>query len=111
MFADLGGGPSIVLDEISSSQTAAKRRRTAAGAFSAMGGVTLYLPKQWLPAKQASRVTAGVETRFGYQFRSALDMSTNPSLDDEPLRTSTADYGDLALRGFAWGVSLFIRVM
>lgn len=78
---------------------------------STMGGVTLYLPKQWLPAKQASRVTAGFETRFGYQFRGALDMSTNPSLDDEPLRTTTADYGDLALRGFAWGVSLFIRVM
>lgn len=111
VFADVGGGPSIVLDEISSAQTSAKRRRSAAGAFSAMGGVTLYLPKQWLPAKQASRVTAGLETRFGYQFRSALDMSTNPLLDDEPLTTSTAGYGDLALRGFAWGLSLFIRVM
>jgi|GEM_PF-2340046 len=111
VFADLGGGPSIVLDRISSAQTSAKRRRNAAGAFSAMGGVSLYLPKQWLPGKQASRVTAGLETRFGYQFRSAVDMSTKASLDDEPLRTTTADYGDLGLRGFAWGVSLFIRVM
>lgn len=111
VFADLGGGPSIVLDQISSAQSGAKERRTPAGAFSAMGGVALYLPKQWLPGKQASRVTAGIETRFGYQFRTALDMSTNLSLDDEPLRTTTAEYGDLGLRGFAWGVSLFIRVM
>ena len=71
----------------------------------------MYLPKHWLPAKQASRVTAGVETRFGYQFRSALEMSTDPSLDDEPLRTTVVGYGDLGLRGFAWGISLFIRVM
>jgi len=111
VFADLGGGPSIVLDRISSAQTSAKRRRTATGAFSATGGVSLYLPKQWLPGKQASRVTAGLETRLGYQFRGAIDMSTDPSLDDEPLRTTTADYGDLGLRGFVWGVSLFIRVM
>ncbi|MCR9163012.1 MAG: hypothetical protein ACE37F_14935 [Nannocystaceae bacterium] len=111
VFADLGGGPSIVLDQISSGQSDAKRRRTPAGAFSAMGGVALYLPKQWLPGKQASRVTAGIETRFGYQFRTTVDMSTNLSLDDEPLRTTTAEYGDLGLRGFAWGVSLFIRVM
>jgi len=111
VFADLGGGSSIVLDKISSAQTSAKRRRTATGAFSAMGGVALYLPKQWLPGKQASRVTAGIETRLGYQFRGAVDMSTKASLDDEPLRTTTADYGDLGLRGFAWGVSLFIRVM
>lgn len=111
VFADLGGGSGIVLDRISSTETDAKRRRTATGAFSATGGVSLYLPRQWLPNKQATRVLAGLETRFGYQFRGAVDMSTNPSLDDDPLRTTTADYGDLALRGFVWGVSLFVRVI
>jgi hypothetical protein len=111
LFADLGGGPTIVLDEISATYRAAKRRRTAIGAFSAMGGVAVYLPKQWLKNKQAARVTGGLETGFGYQFRGGLDMATDLDLDEDPLTTNTASFGDLALRGFVWRMGVFLRIM
>jgi hypothetical protein len=111
VFADVGGGPAIVLDRVASATTAAERRRSITGAFSAAGGVALYLPKKWLHRKGASRVTGGLETSFGYQFRGAIDVSTDRDLGDDPLDSRTADFGDVAMRGFVWRVGFFVRVM
>jgi hypothetical protein len=111
VFADLGGGPTIALDSISTQQQAANERRSVTGTFSVTGGVSLYLPKKWLRRRGSSRVTAGLETGVGYLYRGNIDFATDPILDEDPLPTSTTNYGDLSMSGFVWRVGLIVRVM
>ena len=109
VYLEPGGGPTIVDVETFSSRSAEQRGVT--GMFNGLAGVALYLPKAWLPNKGASRVTGGFDLGLGYGWRAPIAVAPTPSTDDEPLRTSSVRFGDLALRGFIWRAGLFIRFM
>ncbi|MBK9756310.1 MAG: hypothetical protein IPO88_22990 [Nannocystis sp.] len=106
-FAQAGGGVSIVDVHVYSSSTASQR--AFAGLAEGLAGVALYLPKRWLARRGASRLTGGLELGAGYTWRGAVDVRPQVSTDDEPIPTSSAGLGDLALRGFTWRLGLFIR--
>jgi hypothetical protein len=74
-------------------------------------GLLLYLPKAWLPRKQASRVSAGLELGLGYAWRGQREVRPVLQQDSDPLRATTARWGELALHGLCWGVGAFLRVM
>jgi hypothetical protein len=88
------------------------RARDVLGVFDAKAGLSLYLPKQWLAARGAARVTAGFEFLLGYGYRSRYDV--RPKRDDygeSGIRVVGADLGDVAVRGLVWSTGLFVRFM
>jgi hypothetical protein len=120
LFARVGVGPSIVdleLDSTSSNydydsgtwQTATQR--VVLPRVDGQAGLSLYVPKRWLPRKEASRVGAGLELSAGYAWRGKVEVQ--PALDrtDDPLRVIPTSFGALSLHGLSWGVGLFVRVM
>ncbi len=74
-------------------------------------GLSLYLPKAWLPRKQAARVTGGLNLGLGYVWRGRVDAQPALEQGDEPLPAQTSPWGDLSLGGLSWSVGLFVRVM
>lgn len=108
-FARVGVGPSIGALSLRSEQQA--HQTVVLPRVDAHAGLSLYLPKAWLPRKQAGRVTAGLELGMGYAWRGAIDVRPELQQGDEPLRATTAPLGELSLHGFSWGLGLFVRVM
>lgn len=102
-----GGGPSVVDLGFVSGEFADQRE--VVGMIDALGGVALYLPKRWLPRRDASRMALGLELGAGYTWRGELDVRPTPSTDSEPIPTTGAPLGDLAIRGVAWRLGLFLR--
>lgn len=101
-----GGGPSVV--DVTFDHARAYQRSIAA-MIDGQAGVALYLPKRWLPRRGSSRVTGGLELTAGYTYRSDLAVRPTLSTEDDPIATTSASLGDVALRGFAWRFGLFIR--
>lgn len=84
--------------------------RGVLGVFDAKAGLSLYLPKQWLAARGAARVTAGFEFLLGYGYRSNFHL--RPVRDDaDGIRVVGADLGSVAVRGLVWSTGLFVRFM
>ncbi|HWB78632.1 MAG TPA: hypothetical protein VG755_26890 [Nannocystaceae bacterium] len=119
LVAQLGGGAAFVrtifdatsYDWESSIDGQNGRQWRVLGAFDARGGVSLYLPKAWLPARGSARVTMGLDLLFGYDFRSKMTVAPKPTQYGEEIRTTGATLGDLALRGFVWSAGIFVRFM
>jgi hypothetical protein len=107
VFAQAGGGVSIVDVNFNSSMAAAQR--SIAPVVDGMAGLTMYLLKRWLARRGASRMTGGLELGAGYTWRG--DVTVRPRLDtpEDPIDTTSASFGDVALRGFAWRFGVFIR--
>lgn len=105
-FVQAGGGPSFIHAEFSRAD-----QRSIAAMVDGLAGVALYLPRRWLPRRGSSRFTAGLELSAGYTYRSSVDIRPNYLTDDDPIETSSASFGDVAIRGFAWRFGLFIRFM
>lgn len=110
-FARVGVGPSFVRASFYSDGFESARQRDVLPRVDARAGLSLYLPKAWLPRKQASRVSAGLELGLGYEWRGKLEIHPALQQDSEPLRATTARWGELSLHGLCWGVGLFLRVM
>jgi hypothetical protein len=110
-FARVGVGPSIVRTSFNSDGFESAHQREVLPRVDARAGLSLYLPKKWLPRKQASRITAGLELGLGYAWRGKLEIQPGLHQDSEPLRATTAQWGELSLQGLSWGVGLFLRVM
>lgn len=111
-YAQVGGGPSIV--DITASNSSVDRnasQRKVTGAFEAVGGLAVYLPKKWLPRRGSSRVTAGLDAAIGYGFRGRVDVSPNLDTADDAIATTSTSLGDVALRGLVWRAGLFVRFM
>lgn len=105
-----GGGPSVVTLYVDSDTQYSGQRRVV-GMVDGLGGVALYLPKRWLPGRGAARATAGLELGVGYTWRGKVDVRPQPSVGEEPIGTTPASLGDLALRGVTWRFGLFVRFM
>jgi hypothetical protein len=116
-FARVGVGPSVVDLDIESSVDSdgysykSAEQRVVLPRVDGQAGLSLYLPKKWLPFKQASRVTAGLDLAMGYTWRGKLAFEPKLVQGDDPLRATTTPLGSLALHGLSWGVGLFVRVM
>lgn len=119
LVAQLGGGAAFVRTDFDATSydyedTVDGREGTqwrVLGAFDARGGVSLYLPKAWLPARGSARVTVGLDLLFGYDFRNKLTVAPKPIRYGDGIRQSGAVLGDLALRGFVWSAGIFVRFM
>lgn len=108
-FARVGVGPSIGALSLRSEQGV--RQDVVLPRVDAQAGLSLYLPKAWLPRKQASRISAGLELGLGYTWRGTIDVRPALEQGDEPLRATTSPLGELSLHGVSWGLGLFVRVM
>ncbi|PCC75274.1 hypothetical protein SAMN02745121_04003 [Nannocystis exedens] len=111
VFAHVGGGPSFTALSLSSwtSTYNSGYQQAVTGMADAQAGVSLYLPKKWLPRRGAARATAGFELSAGYTFRSKIKVRPEPDVYDDPLPTHSSDLGDLAVRGFVWRFGVFVR--
>jgi hypothetical protein len=107
VFVQAGGGPSLAVLDLYSTQSA--YQYSVGAVVDGLGGLALYLPKKWLPRRGASRVTGGLELGFGYSWRSKLGVRPTVTVEDDPINTAAANFGDLSLRGFAWRFGLFVR--
>lgn len=107
VFAQAGGGVSIVDLALSSGRTATQR--AIAPVAEGMAGVAFYLPKRVLSGRGASRVTGGLELGAGYTWRGDVSVRPRVDTDEEPIDTTSAALGDMALRGFVWRFGVFIR--
>lgn len=105
-----GGGPSVVTLYVDSDTQFAGQRRVV-GMVDGLGGVALYLPKRWLPGRGAARATAGIELGVGYTWRGKVDVRPSLPVGEEPIGTTSASLGDVALRGVTWRFGLFVRFM
>lgn len=119
-FARAGVGPSIALLDLESSYFDydagtggyhSGTQRAVLPRVDGQGGLSLYLPKQWLRRKQAARVTAGLELSLGYTWRGTVDVRPKLQREGEVIDTTEPRWGELSLHGLAWGVGLFVRVM
>jgi hypothetical protein len=111
VFARAGVGPSFVRASYDSDGFESTRQRDVLPRVDGRAGLLLYLPKAWLPRKQASRVSAGLELGLGYAWRGKLEVRPVLQQDSDPLRATTARWGELSLHGLCWGVGAFLRVM
>jgi hypothetical protein len=107
VFVQAGGGASIVDLDLGATQSASQRKLGAV--VDGLAGLALYLPKKWLPRRGASRVTGGLELGLGYTWRSKVPVRPAVNTDSEPIDTSAASFGTLALHGLAWRFGLFVR--
>jgi hypothetical protein len=123
VFARVGVGPSIARLGFESSHgdwedydsgfgyNVGDHRRAVLPRLDGQAGLSLYLPKRWLPRRQAARVTAGLELGLGYVWRGKLEA--RPTLDrgEGAIRPTASNWGDLSLHGLAWSARAFLRVM
>ncbi len=112
IFADLGVGPSVARVGLrdTGSDIRASQRDVLVVADGA-AGVSLYLPKRWLPRKQAARATGGLTASFGYTIRNALRIDPTLSQEPDAIRTVSLPLGDVSMRGLSWSVGVFVRFM
>lgn len=124
VFARVGVGPSIVRLDFDSSYGdwedyenpsygyhRGEQGLAVLPRLDGQAGLSLYLPKRWLPRKQASRVTAGLELGLGYVWRGKLAARPTLERGDDTIRVTPANWGELSLHGLAWSARLFVRVM
>ncbi len=107
VYFEAATGPSIVDLELYGQETAVQR--SVAGAVDGLGGVSLYLPRKWLPRRDRSRVTFGLELAAGYAWRSKITVRPELLTDDDPIATQSVPLGKLAMHGVAWRMGLFLR--
>jgi len=107
VFFQAGGGVSIV--DLTWQSAVSTSQRSIVGMADGLAGVALYLPKRWLARRGASRVTGGLELGAGYTWRSDVNVRPRVDTDPDPIPTDSASLGDLALRGFAWRLGVFVR--
>lgn len=107
VFVQAGGGASVVDLFLSSTQYAEQRKVGAV--VDSLAGLALYLPKKWLPRRGSARATGGLELGLGYTWRSKVPVRPTVSTGEEPIDTSAAAFGNLALHGLAWRLGLFVR--
>lgn len=105
LFAQAGGGISIVDIALGSSVTTSQR--SVVPLADGLGGVTLYLPRRWLERQR--RVTGGLELGAGYTWRGDVEVRPRVDTGDDPISTDSARLGDVSLRGFTWRLGLFLR--
>jgi len=110
LVAELGAGSAIHGLDVSSSQRSTRMRHIG-GSFVGKGGLSLYLPKAWLSAKGAARVTAGIDVLFGYGLRTRVTADPHPRRAEDDISISGTPLGDVSVRGFVWTMGVFIRVM
>lgn len=108
VYAEAAAGPSIALLEVADGGA---DQRSRLGAFEALGGLALYLPKRWLPRRGSSRVSGGLDLGVGYAFRSKLKVRPELDVDDDAIPTRTTRFGDVSLRGLTWRAGVFVRFM
>jgi hypothetical protein len=72
-------------------------------------GVMLYMPKAWLPAKGAARLTFGLDLGVGYVYRTPIDIQPSIELDEEPLDHDFPDLGAFRASSITWRTGFFIR--
>jgi hypothetical protein len=121
VVTQLGAGAAFVrtdfdttsYDYTNTSYSRLGRQWRVLGAFDARAGISLYLPKAWLPARGSARVTGGLELLVGWDFRNKLRVAPKPHDYGDEIRTSGATLGDVALRGrgFVWSAGIFVRFM
>lgn len=82
------------------------------GFVKGVAGVQLYLPRKWLPRKEGSRVTAGIDLNVGYVWRPSFDLTL---VDQEPtegaIATTLPTFGSVNASAVMWSAGLFLRVM
>jgi hypothetical protein len=111
VFVQARGGPVFVIRDVGTNGLSTMTSRAVTGAGEAIGGLSLYLPKRFLPRKGAARVTAGLELAAGYAFRGPVDVRATPSVAEDDIPTTTADFGSIPLRGVVWHLGVFVRFM
>lgn len=108
-FGQVGIGPSFAQTQYYSDEGA--EQDNVIPRFDAQGGVSLYLPKRWLPRKGRSRVSAGIRLGMGYTWRGKMEVRPRLYQDDDPIDATTTGFGNLNLHGMSWRASWFLRVM
>jgi hypothetical protein len=111
LFLQPRGGPVFVRRYVAGNNFAAESDRALLGAAEAMAGLSLYLPKRWLPRKRAARVTGGLELAAGWSYRSPVAIRGKPVEAEDAIPTQTADFGRIPLHGVVWHIGVFIRFM
>ena len=75
-------------------------------------GVQLYLPRKWLPRKEGSRVTAGIDLNVGYVWRPSFDLTlVNREPVEGAIETTLPTFGSVNASAVTWSAGLFLRVM
>lgn len=110
LVGQVDGGPSFRRMQLDSRERATMSR-SMGGSFAARGGISLYLPKAWLAAKGAARVTAGFDLLFGSTMRTPLRARPRPNGADDDIALVGTPIGDVTVSGFTWTLGFFIRVM
>lgn len=110
-FARVGVGPSFVHTTYTSDGYERAAQRDVLPRVDARAGLSLYLPKAWLPRKQTARFTAGLDLGLGYAWRGKLVARPELQQGTDVLRATTAAWGELSLHGLSWNLGLFVRVM
>ncbi|MCA9693161.1 MAG: hypothetical protein KC636_26430 [Myxococcales bacterium] len=109
----LAGGPSLL--DLTTSLNRRTRTLLVAGMGEATLGVSMYLPKKWLPRRGSARATAGFTFEAGYALRSPVNVEPKLDLDadelDELLPTTTSSFGSLLLHGPVYRFGVFVRFL
>ena len=105
LFAQLGGGVSIV--DLAMASTVTTSQRSVVGLADGLGGITLYLPRRWLERQR--RVTGGLELGAGYTWRGDVDVRPRVDTEEDPITTDSVSLGDVSLRGVTWRLGVFLR--
>jgi hypothetical protein len=110
LVGQVDGGPSFRRVHVDSMQRSTETR-SIGGTFAARGGLSLYLPKAWLSAKGAARVTAGVDLLFGSTMRTPLRAQPRPAGASDDITLVGTPIGDATVSGFTWSLAVFLRFM
>ncbi len=82
------------------------------GFVKGVAGVQLYLPRKWLPRKEGSRVTAGIDLNVGYVWRPSFDLTmVNKEPTEGAIETTLPTFGSVNASAITWSAGLFLRVM
>lgn len=112
VFVDVGVGPSFArVDVASSGSNIHGETRDVLFAAEAAAGVSLYLPKAWLPRKQAGRATGGLSASLGYTLREPLRVDPALDREEDAIAIDALPWGDVSMRGLSWRFGVFVRFM
>ena len=109
VYVEPGAGPSIV--DLRLESNVSSNQRNVVGMFNGVGGVTAYLPRAWLPRRNASHVTAGLDLGIGYLYRAPIEVVPEIDREDGDIDLAAAEFGELPLSGLVWRGGLFVRFM
>jgi hypothetical protein len=106
LYAELGGGPSVV--DVTARGPGEAERRRVTGMFHSMVGVNL-LPGRWMPRRWSSWLRFGIDAGVGYGFRGTGDLALTPSTGRGSIDVRPTSFGDVMLRGFMWRLGGFLQ--